>query len=69
MPGMRGPELATRLRRARPGLRIVFVTGYADTPLDQELRAGDVLLSKPFGMEALTAALGEVLPGDAAAGA
>jgi PAS domain S-box-containing protein len=69
MPGIRGPELAMRLRGARPGLRIVFVTGYADTPLDQELRPGDVVLSKPFGMDALTAALGEVLPADTATGA
>jgi PAS domain S-box-containing protein len=62
MPGMRGPELAARLRTARPGLRIVFVTGYSDAPLEHELRAGDVLLNKPFGMEALLAALGEALP-------
>jgi two-component system cell cycle sensor histidine kinase/response regulator CckA len=68
MPGMRGPELAARLRATRPGVRIVLVTGYSDAPLETELRRGDVLLNKPFGMEALLSALGEALPGRRAAG-
>jgi two-component system, cell cycle sensor histidine kinase and response regulator CckA len=62
MPGMRGPDLAARLRSARPELRVVFVTGYGNHPFEQELRPGDTLLTKPFGMEALLSALGEVLP-------
>jgi two-component system cell cycle sensor histidine kinase/response regulator CckA len=62
MPGMRGPDLAARLRAARPDLRVVFVTGYGNHPFEQELRPGDTLLTKPFGMEALLSALGEVLP-------
>ena len=68
MPGMRGPELAARLRATRPGVRIVLVTGYSDAPLETELRRGDVLLNKPFGMEALLSTLGEALPGRRAAG-
>jgi two-component system cell cycle sensor histidine kinase/response regulator CckA len=62
MPGMRGPELAARLRTHRPDLRVVFVTGYGDRPFEPELRASDRLLTKPFGIEALLAAVGEVLP-------
>jgi PAS domain S-box-containing protein len=62
MPGMRGPELATRLRAERPELRVVFVTGYADERVERELRPGDALLAKPVGMEQLLSALGRVLP-------
>jgi two-component system, cell cycle sensor histidine kinase and response regulator CckA len=62
MPGMRGPELATRLRVQRPGLRVVFVTGYADEPVERELRPGDALLTKPLAMSRLLGALGRVLP-------
>jgi len=62
MPGMRGPELAARLRAQQPGLHVVFVTGYADEPVERELRPGDALLSKPLAMNELLGALGRVLP-------
>jgi len=62
MPGMRGPELATRLRALRPGLKVAFVTGYADAPVAQELRAGDVLLAKPLSLDQLLSAVGRMLP-------
>jgi two-component system cell cycle sensor histidine kinase/response regulator CckA len=66
MPGMRGPDLAARLRAKRPDMRVVFITGYGNHPFEQELRAGDTFLTKPFGMEALLSALGEVLPSSGA---
>jgi two-component system cell cycle sensor histidine kinase/response regulator CckA len=66
MPGMRGPELAGRLRALRPELRVVFVTGYSDDPPEHDLRPGDLLLTKPFGMEALLGAVSAVLSGNAA---
>ena len=53
MPGMRGTELAARLRQRQPGLRVVFATGYSDQPVLQELRPGDELLDKPFSMAEL----------------
>ena len=62
MPGMRGPELAARLRAQQPGLHVVFVTGYADEPVERELRPGDALLTKPLAMNELLGALGRVLP-------
>jgi two-component system cell cycle sensor histidine kinase/response regulator CckA len=62
MPGMRGPDLAARLRSKRPELRVVFITGYGNHPFEQDLRPGDTFLTKPFGMEALLSALGEILP-------
>ncbi|HUA56722.1 MAG TPA: response regulator, partial [Candidatus Sulfotelmatobacter sp.] len=48
MPAMNGAELARRVRTLRPGLPIVFLTGFADT----EALAGDLrperLVRKPF---------------------
>ena len=34
MPGMRGPELAQRLLASRPGLKVLYVSGYADKALE-----------------------------------
>jgi FixJ family two-component response regulator len=52
MPGlMDGVELGRRVRHVRPGLPIVFMTGYADrvaAVLGQTIPSGH-LLHKPFG--------------------
>jgi CheY-like chemotaxis protein len=50
MPGMTGPELAKRLRGFRPGLKILYMSGYNDSRLaSQQVEHGDVgVLIKPF---------------------
>jgi two-component system, cell cycle sensor histidine kinase and response regulator CckA len=50
MPGQNGLELARALRRERPGLRVMFMTGYADLPeeLGRELLREARILPKPF---------------------
>jgi two-component system cell cycle sensor histidine kinase/response regulator CckA len=49
MPHMPGAELAERLRRSRPGLRILLMSGYTDEPLVQRLERDSVcFLAKPF---------------------
>jgi CheY-like chemotaxis protein len=49
MPHMPGAELAERLRRARPALRILLMSGYTDEPLPQRLgRDSLAFLAKPF---------------------
>ncbi|HWM09683.1 MAG TPA: ATP-binding protein, partial [Solirubrobacteraceae bacterium] len=65
MPGMRGPDLAARLRSRYPELRVIFITGYGNHRFEQDLRPGDTLLAKPFGMQALLEALGAALPAGA----
>jgi len=63
MPGMGGLALAARLRAARPGLRVLLMSGYAD---GAELGDGPLagpLLAKPFGPRALLEKVGEVLAG------
>jgi PAS domain S-box-containing protein len=50
MPGLSGGELADKLDELRPGVPVLFVSGYADTDVigRGQLRAGRQLLSKPF---------------------
>jgi CheY-like chemotaxis protein len=50
MPGLSGGELAERLDQLRPGLPVLFVSGYADDEVigRGQLRPGRQLLSKPF---------------------
>ncbi len=50
MPEMNGFELATEALRLRPGLRVLFVSGYGNDALQSrpELRAQARLLAKPF---------------------
>jgi len=49
MPGGTGPELVTRLRQTRPGLRALFISGYADSVFSNEGLLPDTqFLQKPF---------------------
>lgn len=60
MPGINGAEIARRLRERRPGLPVVFVSGYSDTAALNAV--GDaVVLRKPFDIESLRAAVAQVL--------
>jgi signal transduction histidine kinase/CheY-like chemotaxis protein len=61
MPGMKGPELAERLRAMRPGIRILLMSGYAAdvvTPTDLKEAA---LLTKPFAPATLLKAVRNAL--------
>jgi signal transduction histidine kinase/HAMP domain-containing protein len=59
MPGMSGPELVARLQRIRPGLPVVFMSGYSDR--QGIWQDGTVVLSKPFTGETMLAKLDEAL--------
>jgi PAS domain S-box-containing protein len=65
MPQMGGSELAERLRSKRPGLKILYVSGYIDDPIVRRdvLESGAPFLQKPFTPEALTRKVREVLDG------
>ena len=58
MPGtMSGMELALEVRRRRPGAPILLTTGYAGAAV-QVAEVEDIeILSKPYAIEALDAAL------------
>ena len=55
MPRIGGPELATRLRAKRPGLKVLFTSGYTeDTLVVQDLDPAQAFLQKPYLPAALT---------------
>lgn len=54
LPGLDGRQLAARAREVRPGLKVLFITGYAhDAIFDGDAGSGTELLSKPFTMAEL----------------
>jgi CheY-like chemotaxis protein len=66
MPGMSGVELAVAARERRPGLPVVFVSGYTgDTTLDRSEDPATAFLSKPFDGDELLKAVRATLDGAA----
>jgi PAS domain S-box-containing protein len=65
MPGMSGTQLAAEMRRTRPKLPVLFMSGYTSGPAPggQELPADAPLLHKPFQTEHLLSALNQLLAG------
>ena len=63
MPGDSGPELAAELLKARPGLRVLYISGYtAGELVDHGLnQSGHLLLRKPFRSEQLGRRIREIL--------
>ncbi len=59
MPRMNGPELSTRLRDLRPGIRIMFMSGYTDrtNASEERIPSNAILLQKPFRAAQLLASL------------
>ncbi|MBY0495335.1 MAG: response regulator [Cyanobacteria bacterium] len=55
MPGLNGRELAMITRRRFPDVRVLYVTGFADTLFKDltELDAGESFIEKPFGTDGL----------------
>ena len=69
MPQMSGPELAEQLARRRPGLRVIFMSGYTDEKLDPQgvLEPTVQFMAKPFTPDTLARRVRAVLDGSAAA--
>jgi two-component system cell cycle sensor histidine kinase/response regulator CckA len=55
MPGMNGRQLAEVVRARNPRVRVLYVTGFADTLFTglQELGEGESFVEKPFGTDGL----------------
>ncbi|NVZ64856.1 PAS domain S-box protein [Pseudomonas gingeri] len=53
--GMNGRQLAELARRTRPGLKVLFVTGYAESSVigDGDLAPGMQVMAKPFALDDL----------------
>ncbi len=63
MPAMNGRELAAKIAKAFPGVRILYMSGYAENAVghDGMIDAGINLLQKPFSLPALKDRLRELL--------
>ena len=63
MPQMTGKELAARMKALRPGIRVLFMSGYTDEVLAGEdmLVPGAGYIQKPFSPAALAQKVREVL--------
>jgi len=63
MPGLGGHDVIRQLRKTRPGLPAVVVTGFADreVPTDVRTTGPTTLLPKPFRLEQLSAVVADLL--------
>jgi len=63
LPGIGGRQLADQARARRPGLRVLFVTGYAEhaTIRSGFLDDGMALITKPFAVETLAAKISDMM--------
>ena len=62
LPGMNGRELADHARKLRPGLKVLFVTGYADRAQAGEfVGEGMDMIVKPFNLDLLSGKITEMI--------
>ncbi|MDP2319172.1 MAG: PAS domain S-box protein [Acidobacteriota bacterium] len=63
MPGMSGPALTQLLLERRPGLKVIYMSGYTDDAIVQHggLKPGIAFLHKPFTANAIARKLRETL--------
>jgi two-component system, NtrC family, sensor kinase len=62
LPDMSGPSVVERVQALHPGLKVLFVSGYAEVPVAQKLiEEGFLLLQKPVSRSALMKTVDELL--------
>lgn len=63
MPGMGGAELARRMLAQRPGVRVLFMSGYSPEAVAKQgvLVPGTTLLQKPFTVDELVRRVRQIL--------
>jgi PAS domain S-box-containing protein len=65
LPGMNGRQVAEAARQARPDLKVLFITGYAENAAITNgfLAPGMEMMTKPFAVEALAARIRDMIGG------
>jgi hypothetical protein len=65
MPGLSGRELADRLKQRRPGIKVMFMSGYTDDAIVHRgaLEEEAQFIQKPFGPDQLAIKVREMLVG------
>ena len=68
--GMNGRQVADAARALRPGLKVLFITGYAENAVLNQghLQPGMHVLTKPFAMETLASRVKGLIEGSVRAG-
>lgn len=63
LPGINGRDLTDEAREARPGVNVLFITGYAENAALTSgfLKPGMEVVTKPFAVEALAARIRSIL--------
>ena len=63
MPNLSGRELADRLEKLRPGIKVLFMSGYTDDAIVHHgvLEEGAEFIQKPFSPDELAVKVREVL--------
>jgi PAS domain S-box-containing protein len=63
LPGMNGRQLADQARETRPGLKILFITGYAENVAIAKgfLQPGMEMITKPFDLDNLSRRIREMV--------
>jgi CheY-like chemotaxis protein len=64
LPGMPGEEIASRLRRARPELKVLYVSGHIGGGEERPITEGEAFLGKPFTRRDLLEAVSALLCGN-----
>ena len=67
MPGGGGRELAERVLRDRPEMRVLYMSGYTEEPVADLVGDGVEFLQKPFSITELVAKMHELLEFEAPA--
>jgi DNA-binding response OmpR family regulator len=63
MPGKKGTDVLKTIRKSRPDLPVLFVSGYTDDSIDMDVlkEKKTMLLRKPFNSDSLAKNLKELL--------
>ena len=62
LPGMNGRQLADIARQQRPGLKVLFATGYAESFAANDFLGPDMaVITKPFAIDVFASKVGEML--------
>jgi PAS domain S-box-containing protein len=64
MPGLNGRDLVEKIAGKRPGMKVLYISGYTEQSLqDVDIKSGVAFLEKPFSPAALQRRVREVLEG------
>jgi two-component system cell cycle sensor histidine kinase/response regulator CckA len=62
MPGLDGPAMARAIRKVKPSIPILFMSGYAEEQLRRDIDIEDMhFIPKPFSVQQISAKVADVL--------